>query len=266
MSGRVTAPLHSETPDVQQDDTPGALQGGALAALQAEVERAGHAFVRAPALRALITAGGRSALADWDAFAASWDRLVLDPYMADGGRYRRRRHAVLTAAPGSDAPALAPRQPHYQSVDYNALNGGIERWYQPVEPAALAGSTLRSVLAFACRFFAPLRPGAGWKLELHQFRIEASAAHAGLPTPEGLHRDGVDCVLVLLVRRENVSSGTTTVHHPAGRLLGSFTLTDPLDAALVDDARVLHGVTQVEVIDESRPAFRDVLVATFLRV
>ena len=85
----------------------------------------------------------------------------------------------------------------------------------------------------------------------------------GKPTPEGLHRDGVDYVLVLLVNRRNIASGTTTVHDLDKRTLGSFTLTDPLDAALVDDARCYHGVTPVEPENPAQPAYRDVLVVTF---
>jgi hypothetical protein len=75
----------------------------------------------------------------------------------------------------------------------------------------------------------------------------------------------VDFALVLLVRRENVASGTTTVHDLEGKPLGSFTLTEPFDAAIVDDNRVTHGVTPVVPLDPSRPAYRDVLVATFLK-
>ena len=41
--------------------------------------------------------------------------------------------------------------------------------------------------------------------------------------------------------------------------------TKPLDAALVDDSRVYHGVTPVEPVDPARPAYRDVLVVTFRR-
>ncbi|HEX4048783.1 MAG TPA: 2OG-Fe dioxygenase family protein, partial [Elusimicrobiota bacterium] len=160
---------------------------------------------------------------------------------------------------------LEPRQPHYQSRDYNALNGGVARWFEPVSPGVVSGPALASVLALGRALFGALSPGAAWKIELHQFRIEAKAGAAGLPTPEGVHRDGVDYALVLLVRRENVASGTTSVHEPSGRALGSFTLSAPLDMAIVDDARVLHGVTPVAPLDPSRPAFRDVLVATFLR-
>ena len=43
-----------------------------------------------------------------------------------------------------------------------------------------------------------------------------------------MHRDGVDWVLVLMVRRENVASGETTIYDLVRRPLGSFTLTAPL--------------------------------------
>jgi hypothetical protein len=117
-------------------------------------------------------------------------------------------------------------------------------------------------MRFCLRLFGPLRPGARWHIECHQFRIEARAEAAGLPTPEGVHRDGVDYVLVMLVSRVNIESGTTTVHGAAGELLGSFTLSVPLDAALVDDTRVKHGVTAVRPLDPALPAHRDVLVVT----
>ena len=85
----------------------------------------------------------------------------------------------------------------------------------------------------------------------------------GQPTPEGMHRDGVDYVLVLMIDRINIASGTTTIADLDKRPLGSFTLSAPFDAALVEDARVYHGVTPVEPVDASLPAHRDVLVVTF---
>ena len=111
---------------------------------------------------------------------------------------------------------------------------------------------------------ASVRPEA-WHVELHQFRIEARPGQEGRPTPEGMHRDGVDWVLVLMVRRENIASGETTIYDLAKHPLGSFTLTEPLNSALVDDSRVFHGVTAVEPLDPRSPAYRDVLVVTFRR-
>ena len=103
-----------------------------------------------------------------------------------------------------------------------------------------------------------------WKIEVHQFRIEAREGQAGRPTPEGLHRDGVDYVLVLLVNRRNIASGVTGIRDLQGTALSSFTLTTPFDAAIVDDQRVAHGVTPVEPLQPGEAAHRDVLVVTFV--
>jgi hypothetical protein len=226
-------------------------------ALTARIREAGFAFVPGAAMRPEL-----GPLGDWDAFAASWNDLALDTQLPEGHRYRRRRHATLSAPPGEAGFRVEAHQPHYQAREYNLLVGGIERWFEPVRPEILAGESLRSIVGFCLALFGRFRPAAHWHIECHQFRIEARPDAAGLPTPEGIHRDGVDYVLVLLVNRTNIESGTTTVHAPDGRALGRFTLSAPLDAALVDDARVMHGVTAVHPVDPARPAYRDVLVVT----
>lgn len=222
----------------------------------------GYACVRAPTLHEVLAEAG---LRDWEGFAASWDALGQDMYMADGGRYRSRRFAAFSVGAGS--VARKPHQPHYQSRDYNRLNGGIARWFDPVTDAIAAHPATQSIIRVCDALFTGLTPAErrprSWHVEMHQFRIAASADAEGKPTPEGMHRDGVDWVLVLLVRRENVASGETSIADGAGTPLGSFTLTEPMDAALVDDRRVQHGVTAIRPIDPSRPAWRDVLVLTF---
>ncbi|HST28645.1 MAG TPA: 2OG-Fe dioxygenase family protein [Rudaea sp.] len=227
--------------------------------------RQGFAFVPAASMRGLlgISAPGR----DWDAFAASWNDLPWDEYLARYGRYRRRRHAVFYAVRGGSAEPAPRPEPHYQSRAYNPLQGGIERWFEPIDAAVGSGNAMRSILRFCRGLFDALAPAVTrWRIEAHQFRIEARADLPGQPTPEGMHRDGVDYVLVLLIARTNIASGTTMIHAPDRRELGSFTLIEPLDAALVDDARVFHGVTPVAAVDPAQPAHRDVLVVTFKRV
>lgn len=220
-----------------------------------------YLFVPAPQMRAKLEAVG--SLSDFEALAATWDALEVDTFMADGGRYRRRRHAVFECEAGGSL-ARAPHQPHFQATDYNPLNGGVARWFAPLEERAEATASLQTILRLGRALFEPLRPAViQWKVELHQFRIEAQPGMAGQPTPEGIHRDGVSCVLVLLVRRENIQSGTTTIHDLRHRTIGEFTLTHPLDTALVDDARAFHGVTAVQPLDLTRPAYRDVLVLTW---
>lgn len=231
------------------------------AALQVSVTEQGFAFVRGQSMREMLRPHGT--LSDWPAFCGSWHTLGLDPYMADGGRYRRRRHGVYRV-PREGVITRQPHQPHYQSLTYNPLHGGIERWFEPIAEDTGASATMRTVLDYCRSTFGALSPNtSAWRVEVHQFRIEARSAEPGRPTPEGLHRDGVDYVLVLLVSRRNIASGVTAIHGLDGRPLGSFTLSDALDAAVVDDRRVAHGVTPVEPIDPGEPASRDVLVVSF---
>jgi hypothetical protein len=217
----------------------------------------GFAFMQGCDMRALL-----GSMPDWDAFAKSWDDLGLDTYMADGGRYRKRRFAAFGARAGEPIHRK-PHQPHYQSRDYNPLNGGIARWFDPVLPGIATGDSTTAILGTCRTAFEQLAPTRDWHIEVHQFRIEARAGESGRPTPEGMHRDGVDYVLVLLVGRRNVQSGVTSIRGTDHRDLGSFTLTEPCDAAWVDDHRVTHGVTPVQPIDPAEPGFRDVLVVTF---
>ena len=172
----------------------------------------------------------------------------------------------MYAATAGGTLVRQPDQPHYQAVDYNPVNGGIPRWFEPVSREVGAGDSLRTILECCRSFFEALAPGVPtWRIEVHQFRIEARGGEEGRPTPEGLHRDGVDYALVLLVQRRNIASGTTAIHAMDGRRLGTFTLTESLDTAVVDDNRVCHGVTPVQALDPTQPAYRDVLVVTFVR-
>ena len=229
--------------------------------LQSSIEREGFAFVHGGDMRALLAPFG--SLDDWQSFVESWNHLEVDTYMADGGRYRRRRHAAYGST-RDNVTRRKPHQPHIQAPEYNPLHGGIVRWFEPIAAEVGDGASMRTIVAFCRSLFGSLAPAtASWHIEAHQFRIEARPGEHGQPTPEGVHRDGVDYVLVLLIDRRNITSGVTDIHALDGRPLGHFTLTDPFDTALVDDRRVAHGVTPVEPIDPGLPAYRDVLVVAF---
>jgi hypothetical protein len=221
----------------------------------------GYVFAHAAVMRELLEASG--SLADWPAFTASWDDLEPDTYLNDSSRDRKRRYAVYSAPSGGPVER-GPHRPHYQHPEYNQLFGGIERWFAPIAGSVGVSPSLLTILRFCRDLFDALSPAPrAWHIEVHQFRIEPRPGAPGHPTPEGVHRDGADFVLVLLVARGNIASGTTTTYDANRQPLGSFTLTDPCDAALVDDRRVSHGVTPVTPLDPALPAYRDVLVVTF---
>lgn len=200
-------------------------------------------------------------LPDWPAFAAGWDDLPLDTYMADGGRYRRRRFSCFRVGGGMAEPL--PRRPHYQALDHNPLNGGIDRWYEPFREGVATSPVFQAIATGVAALLDPDGRDTAWDLEAHQFRITATEGEAGQPSPEGLHRDGRDWVLTLLVGRDNVQGGVSTVAGPDGSR--DILLARPGEGILLDDRRLRHGVSAVRPLDLGRPGYRDMLVLTYAR-
>ena len=60
--------------------------------LKARVDADGFVRLDRGEMQRLI---GDAALANWPAWSASWADLGPDLFMADGGRYRRRRYATF---------------------------------------------------------------------------------------------------------------------------------------------------------------------------
>jgi hypothetical protein len=243
-------------PLVSLDDVVGAVRAAGWAVLGApDVGRL--AGVDVPAL---------------DALAASWDALPPDPWLKDGGRYRRRRHASLVVDDSVDDGAAdggGPRvqrvahRAHWQPVDYNALHGGLLRWFDPmvddvVDHRAFVG-LVGGLAGCASAVFGRQR----WFVEAHQFRIDTTDG-IGRPTPEGAHRDGVDFVAVVLVARRGVKGGETRVFAADGPAGVRFTLVQPWSTLLLDDARVIHESTPIQP-DGDVGGYRDSLVLTFRR-
>ena len=195
--------------------------------------------------------------AELEALGPSWDALEPDAYLKDGGRYRRRRHASFVVAEGRVSPVA--HRAHWQPVEYNALHGGIERWFEPVDPAMTALPAWNALLRMLAERADALRGRQPWYGEAHPFRIDTTDG-IGRPTPEGAHRDGVDLVAVLLVARHHVKGGETRVFDAGGPQGLRFTLTEPWTLLLLDDARVVHETTPIQPAGAA--PHRDTLVVT----
>ena len=155
----------------------------------------------------------------------------------------------------------SPHRAHWQPTTYNALHGGLERWFEPIADEVTASRAWSRLLIGLGEVFATLRPVPRWYIEAHQFRID-TASGIGRPTPEGAHRDGVDYIAILLVDRVRVLGGETRVF-PADSGHGvRFTLAEPWSALLLDDARVVHETTPIQSAT-SAPGWRDTLVLTY---
>ncbi len=225
------------------------------AQLDAALRERGHAVIDAQTLRASLGA----APGTLEAWLPHWDRLPPDAHLRDGGRYRQRRHGSFVVD-GQSVRAVVHRA-HWQPVEYNALHGGIERWFEPLEPGLASDALWTRLLQWLAARASALRGAQPWFVEAHPFRID-TAGGIGRPTPEGAHRDGVDLVAVMLVARQSVKGGETRVFDADGPQGLRFTMTEPWTLLLLDDARVIHETTPIQPAGPQALGHRDTLVVT----
>jgi len=227
----------------------------AAGAVDAALRERGHAVLDAAGLQASLGVAAGAL----DAWPAYWRRLPPDTHLRDGGHYRRRRHGSFVVE-GASVRAVAHRA-HWQPLEYNALHGGFERWFEPLEPVLVGEALWPRLLQWLAARASALRGAQPWFVEAHPFRIDTEGG-IGRPTPEGAHRDGVDLVAVLLVAREGVKGGETRVFDAAGPAGLRFTMTEPWTTLLLDDARVIHETTPIQPLDPAQRGHRDTLVVT----
>lgn len=227
-----------------------------LAERDAALARQGFALLDAAAVRAWLQADA----AGLAALQVGWADLPPDAYLKDGGRYRRRRHGCFVVE--GDEVRPMPHRAHWQPLAYNALHGGMQRWFEPLEPALLAQPLWNRLLTCTGRTVSALRGERPWFVEAHAFRIDTTDG-IGRPTPEGAHRDGVDLVAVFMLGRHGIKGGESRVfeaHGPAGQ---RFTLDQPWSALLLDDERTIHETTPIQPLEPQALGWRDTLVLTY---
>jgi hypothetical protein len=224
------------------------------------MQHRGYAILTAADVFSLVGSAG-ALLAQ---LSDSWNHLTIDAYLKDGGRYRKRRHSSLVCT--EQQLVSAPHRAHWQPVEYNALHGGMHRWFEPISESVLNHPAWQTLIRRLPSLFyrSPTVPTNSdpWFVEAHQFRIDTEGG-IGRPTPEGAHRDGVDFVAVFLIARHAIKGGETRIFEAQGPSGQRFTLTEPWSLLLLDDARMIHETTPIQPIDTN--AYRDTLVLTYRR-
>jgi hypothetical protein len=220
-----------------------------------QLRELGHAVISpASVQRAFgVTADELAALAPF------WNELPPDGYLRDGGRYRFRRHSCFVVDAKAEGLRQVEHRAHWQPLDYNALHGGIERWFEPMNPQAVAQPAWGALMQGLARVASGLKGEQPWFIEAHQFRIDTTDG-IGRPTPEGAHRDGVDLVAVFLIGREGIKGGESRVFEARGPQGQRFTMGEPWTLLLLDDERMIHETTPIQPAAEH--GHRDTLVVT----
>jgi hypothetical protein len=202
----------------------------------------------------------------WQRLRGDWDHLELDRYLENRARFRQRRYGRFFWSPENQELLPLPPEPYFQPADENAYAGGIVREFAPLLAETVRNPFLEALVCatFGCLPVTGDRRSRTWEVRIHQIRIVATAEEPGLPAPEGIHQDGTDFLTLHLVRRHNVAGGESTIYDLNKRPIQRLTMREVFDSMILEDPRVMHGVTPVTPDDCRISGHRDILGVDFL--
>lgn len=202
----------------------------------------------------------------WRRLTRDWDRLELDCYLQQGARFRQRRYGRYYWSPGADKLLALPPEPYFQPADENSYAGGVHREFASLLPETVNNPFLHALVR--CTFDQLPMPVErrieAWEVRIHQIRIVATVDQPGNPAPEGIHQDGTDFLTLHMVRRWNVAGGESTIYDLERRPLASYTMREEFDSFILEDPRIMHGVTSVLPADGRNQGTRDLLGLDFI--
>jgi hypothetical protein len=202
----------------------------------------------------------------WQHLREDWEGLELDRYLEGGATFRRRRYGRYYWRPGGGELLSLPQEPYFQPEEENAYAGGIVREFAPLLPETVLNPFLHNLVCstFACLPLSGDRQSKSWEVRVHQIRIVATPDEPGQPAPEGIHQDGTDFLTLHLVGRRNIAGGESTIYDLDRKPIQRFTMREMLDSMILEDPRIMHGVTPVTPDDGRTMGTRDLLGVDFI--
>lgn len=194
-----------------------------------------------------------------DKILESYDTCPVDDYMGNGTRHKRFAQYRLHPTESGDSweyERLEHRD-YTAFKKFNPVGGGMRRAYEPIEvdftPLISLGITGLG-----------LDRSEDWQINVHQNRSCAEAENVAPLTPEGVHQDGHEFVMIAVLRKVNVAGAQTRLWRP-GEDTPFWTGTlEERQAVLLDDRAVAHDVTDVQTAN-GEPAHRDIVIVAFSR-
>jgi nucleotide-binding universal stress UspA family protein len=200
-------------------------------------------------------------LEELNALHADWNDLPPDDYLKDGGRYRTRRHACFTVEE-DDGAAQVPHRAHWQPVEYNALHGGMQRWFAPMLDATVAKPAWQRLLQQLGKASSDMRGDRSAGTSKRTSSASTPPAASAARRPKARTATASTWWRCSLVGRQGIKGGETRVFEANGRRGERFTMTEPWSLLLLDDARVIHESTPIQPLEEGGEGWRDTLVVT----
>ncbi|WP_137938243.1 2OG-Fe dioxygenase family protein [Chitinivorax sp. B] len=206
-----------------------------------------------------------SVIRHWQALARTWDDLPVDPYMQGGATFRQRRFGRFVLDEATGSLQRSENNTFFQGKNINTYAGGINRVFEPMHDLTYRNRFLQYVIDTSLDHLRQTFSVTSrrWDITVHQFRILASSQQSGLPTPEGIHRDGHKFISMHLIAREAVMGGVSKIYSNDKREIAEVTLEKPMDSILMADEVVMHAVTPVLPVSPEKAGYRDVMVIDY---
>ena len=255
------------------------LKFSSLAVLEKSLKTQGFARVTSGVMRELLVEFGAQA-SDLEKYPKHWSLLGDDPIY----KFRKTSQTrVLFEKKKIQRQSAAPFKLSYGD---NALLGDKVRWFPEASRDFVTDTVTLAIERLMRSLLKQFQDDSQRKISgLHQFRVisgvEGSPNHTQKksPTPEGVHQDGAELVIVIFIGGENLGgrageSRIYSMEQPAGILeseeseiqaacktrLCEHTMQIPFEAIILNDRRVKHDNLPLKALDGSKEARRDVLV------
>lgn len=190
----------------------------------------------------------------------SYDNCPVDEYMGHGTRYKRFSQYRLRPVPQADKGwtfELLPHRDYTAFKKFNPVGGGMRRTYGSIEV------DFTPLIEFGADALG-LDRSEDWQINVHQNRSRADADRPAPLTPEGIHHDGHEFVMIAVLRKVNVAGAETRLWKPNADEPFWRGILDERQAVLLDDRAIAHDVTEV-LSANGHPAHRDIFITAFSR-
>lgn len=192
-----------------------------------------------------------------EALRRSFDNLVFDEYAPHAQRWRRfSQFIAFHDCAGELTLSKLPHHPFVQSAKHNSLSGGILRKFAPLEAEC-------DVTPYVKQLFDLLEidPSRRFHLDVHQYRVYGKPGLAGTSVPEGAHRDGMQCVAIVVVERKGITpeSAEFSLIDPETKQPFLTTVVEAGEGIILDDTKMLHDAKPI-IASGSETGYRDYFV------
>jgi len=152
--------------------------------------------------------------------------------------------------------------PFYQSKTYNNFNGNILRNYENINEQLLDDTSFKSLIDI---FANTITNGNQMDLnfiQIHQIRVYADIDNTITPVPEGIHQDGFNYVGIYIINRENIKGAVNTIYNEGVEIYSKEL--EVGCSVILNDRKLYHHVTNIELVDIKKIGYRDIFVFTSL--